>query len=341
MARFLGYYWAPVDDDVARQVDLILATGANTVYVPGNALDRIPIAELRAHGVRLIADCSVFVGQELRQMFPDSVPIDAEGQPFDRDGWYVPVCPNHPQVRAWRREEITRLLDGYGHHLCGLWLDFIRFPVRWEGATPDLRPLCFCRHCLNLFLGEQRGHYSNEETRRWAHAILAERFDQWVNWKCSRIEDFVREVRSLMDSRGLATRLGIFSLPWRRDDLGGAIRVVAGQDLGRLASHVDTFSPMVYHQLCQQDVGWIAAVVRDAQAWSARAVLPIVQAMDSPAPLTPQGLADALAVALNTDTEGVMVFTLGAVEGSPGKTAAVRRSFLADKTDLTSTEQMC
>ncbi len=110
MAKLLGYYWAPVDDDPARQADLLVQTGANAAYVQGHALGRIPIASLRDRDVRLLADWSVFVGEELRQMFPDSVPIDANGRPFDRADWYVPVCPNQPQVRAWHRDGIARLL---------------------------------------------------------------------------------------------------------------------------------------------------------------------------------------------------------------------------------------
>lgn len=325
--RSLGYYWAPVDDDVAPQVTLLIETGANTVFVPGKSLGQIPIERLCDSGVRIIADWSVFIGDELRQKFPDCLPVEASGRPFERDGWYVPVCPNHPQVRGWHRERIAGLLDTYGNQLSGLWLDFIRYPVRWEGAAPNMGRYCFCRHCLNLFLGEQRQGYSIEETRSLAHTILSERRTEWVEWKCDRIVEFTQEARRLITERELAVRLGIFSLPWRQADLGGALRSVAGQDLVRLAGCVDVFSPMVYHRLCAQDIVWIADVIRDARTWSGRPVLPIVQSMDRPSPLTAQELEEALAVSLETDAEGVMIFTLGDVQRSAEKAAAVRRSF--------------
>jgi hypothetical protein len=329
-ARILVYYWSPGDrtgDDRARQAALIGATGANAVYVPGISLDRIPRAPLHARGVRIIADWSVFVGEELRQRFPDSVPVDASGRPFERDGWYVPVCPNHPEVRRWHTEGIARLLARYGDQLFGLWLDFIRYPVRWEGAAPPLPQLCFCRHCLNLFLDEQREHYSIEETHRQAQTILSERRDEWVEWKCGRIVAFTQEVRRLITEAGLDLRLGIFSLPWRQDDFDGAIKSIASQDLARLARTVDTFSPMVYHRLCAQDVAWIADVIRDVQRVTGRAVLPIVQAMDRPGLLPAGELEAALAASLATGAEGVMIFTLDAVEETPVKVATVHRFF--------------
>jgi hypothetical protein len=97
--------------------------------------------------------------------------------------------------------------------------------------------------------------------------------------------------------------------------------------LGLLARAVDIFSPMVYHRLCGQDVTWIAGVIRDVQTGSGCAVLPIVQAMDRPDRLTPQELGEALAVSLAGDAAGVLIFTLGDVQGSADKAAAVRRRF--------------
>lgn len=330
-APILGYYWSPGDGDVSGQVELLIRTGANTVVIPGKFLDRIPIELLRGRGMRIIADWSVFVGEEIRTRFPDSVPVNASGRPYERDGWYVPACPNHPQLRRRHIDALAQLLERHGPQLFGLWLDFIRYPVRWEGAAPPLPQVCFCRHCLNLFLGEERAGYSGEETQRLARAILAERRDEWVDWKCSRIVAFAEEVRRLIDGCRLDIQLGVFSLPWRQADFDGALRAVACQDLDRLARVVNTFSPMVYHRLCGQDVAWVADVIRDAQQAvskeSRRAVLPIVQAMDRPDRLSPQELDAALAAGLATDTAGVLIFTLDAVQEDAAKVAAVARRF--------------
>lgn len=323
----LGYYWSSIADDVVSQVNLLVATGANTVFVPGHFLERIPFTQLNDHGIRVIADWGCFIGDELRQRYPDSVPVSASGQLFERDDWYVPICPNHPGVRRQHLEGIARLLEQHGAHLSGLWLDFIRYPVRWEGSQPTLGDYCFCRHCLNLFLGESREQYTLEETHTLAQAILAERRAEWVAWKCGRVLDFTHAVRRLIDASGQPLRLGIFCLPWRTSDFDGAIRTVAGQDLGRLAEIVDTFSPMVYHRLCGQNVAWIGEMIADAQVAVGRKTLPIVQAMDRPGVLGPQELADTLTLCLAVESEGAMIFTLDDVEKSAEKAAAVTQVF--------------
>jgi hypothetical protein len=327
----LGFYWVPSGQSIDNQIDLLTYTGANTVYVPHRALDQLSLSELRRRGIQVYVDWTIFAGEELREAVPDSAPIDAAGAPFVRDEWYVPACPNHPEVRRRRLDAIQDALDRHGQEIAGVWLDFIRFPVRWEAAQPRLRQLCFCPNCLNLFLGEDRPSYSPEETQSLAQTILAERRDEWIAWKCERIADFVRAVRAEVAQRNLATRLGMFSLPWRRADMDGAIRAIVGQDLGRLAESIDAFSPMVYHKLCYRPLPWIAEVVRDVQEWTSRPVLPIIQSLDQPEPMAAAEMDGALLSALEPAPEGVMIFTLAPLLDNAEKAAAVRARFQAAK----------
>lgn len=312
---------------MADQLALLADVGANAVYVPHHSLDKIPLDALRRQGIRVYVDRTIFAGADLRQQYPDSAPIDAEGNVFDREGWYVPACPNHPQIRRAHLEAISRLLDQRGTEIDGLWLDFIRYPVRWEGDQPRLPQTCFCKHCLNLFHNADRTAYSAEETRTQAQTILHERRDEWVDWKCERIADFVQAVRAEIGARDLSIPLGIFSLPWRRADFDGAIRTVAGQDLQRLAASVDTFSPMVYHALCARPASWVRDVIDEVRAWTARPVLPIVQSIGRPDPLPAPELDAALAAAMDTPATGVMIFTLDPVREDSDKRAVVRERF--------------
>jgi hypothetical protein len=327
MTTTVGFYWTPSGAELEKQIALLVDTGANAVFVPYSLVEQAPLQELRRRQIRVFVDWRLFAGEDLRQRFPDSLPIDAAGKAFARDGWYVPVCPNHPQVRAAHLAAIGRLLDRRGKEIDGLWLDFIRYPVRWEAEQPRLQQLCFCRHCLNLFLHEQRVAYSPVETRAIAAAILQERRDEWVDWKCACIAQFVQAVRAELAARDLPIQLGMFSLPWRRSDHDGAIRTVAGQDLGQLAATVDTFSPMVYHQLCYRPASWIAEVVEEVRGWTKQPVLPIIQSLDQPAPMPPAELDAALGWAFATPSAGVMIFTLEPLLASPDKAAVVRRWF--------------
>jgi hypothetical protein len=44
----------------------------------------------------------------------------------------------------------------------------------------------------------------------------------------------------------------LHAVPWRRNDYGGAIRSIAGQDNERLAKRVDTISPMAYAHMLRR-----------------------------------------------------------------------------------------
>jgi hypothetical protein len=325
--RIVGFYWVPASDNLDQQLDLLVNTGANTVYVPYRKLDLVPLAYLHQQKIQVFVDWGLFVGEELRQQYPDSVPVDETGAPFERDDWYVPVCPNHPQVRTQHLAALTQLLEDHGHEIAGLWLDFIRFPVRWEVKQPHLRQLCFCRHCLNLFLQVEREHYTVDETQEIARLILHERKEEWVTWKCARITQFVQTVRRHITVRNFPLRLGMFSLPWQRTDYVGAIRTVAGQDLGLLAEHVDIISPMVYHKLCYRSVTWIEEVIDDVLDWTQRPVLPIIQSLDQPDVMTAGQLDAALTHASRASGDGIMIFTLDPLLAAQEKITVVRTHF--------------
>lgn len=332
MSRRFGFYWSPNSDQLEAELELLAYTGANTLYVSHRHLSRVPVDRLRDLGIRLLVDWSIFAGEHLQQRFPDSVPINAEGQPYARDQWYVPVCPNHPQIRSEHLREMTKLLDRDevtdAQILEGFWLDFIRFPIRWEGAEPTIPPMCFCRRCLNLFLQQEREAYSPQETRALASEILSERLDEWVAWKCDCIAAFVREVRALINTQNRPLVLGIFAIPWRRSDFNGAIRSVVGQDLALLARDVDIFSPMVYHKLCHQPPVWIEDVVLDHAEWSQKTVLPIIQSVHQPDTMTPHELDAALSNALRASPDGAMIFTLAPLVESRELAEVVRAHFV-------------
>jgi hypothetical protein len=255
------------------------------------------------------------------------VPVDASGKPLQKDEWYAPVCPNHPQIRRRHLQTLQQVIQNYSADIDGLWLDFIRYPVRWEARAPHLPQTCFCTHCLNLFLGQEQSSYSASERAQLTQTIVEHRLEEWVNWKCARIAEFVAEVRSLLTAAGAALHLGLFTIPWRRQDHGGAIRSIAGQDLRLLSQHADVVSPMTYHRFCHQPVGWIRDVTLDALDWADKPVLPVVQSVDEPAPVSPEEFGTALDSALQSPAAGVMVYTLEPLRTTPGKAEVAANRF--------------
>jgi hypothetical protein len=327
MPPFFGFYWTPSGERRAEEWDALRASGASDVVVPLRTVDAELLRRLGEREITANVDLGLFAGATLRDAFPGSAPIDERGEPMGVDGWYTPVCPSDERVRAKHLADLALLLERHGDLLSSVWLDFIRYPMRWEVERPRLVQTCFCDRCLGAFLGEPGRAYTREERAVATRAILAERADSWAAWKCGRIAGFVRGIADLVRARRPRLRIGLFALPWRLADHGGAIRTIVGQDIALLGQIVDLISPMVYHRLCHRPVPWIAEVVGEARERSSAPVLPVVQSLDLPEPLPDEEFAEALAVARCSSDQGVMVFDLGSVAGSAARVRAARDAF--------------
>lgn len=327
MRPFLGFYWSPSEAHLDEDRAALRESGATGVVIPHRAVTPELLAELREQGVSAAVDLAMFAGAALRDAFPGSAPIDEHGAPMGPDEWYVPLCPNDERVRAHHLSTLRELLERHGDAIDGIWLDFIRYPMRWEVAQPRLVQACFCDRCLGGFLGEPGRTYTAEERRAATRAILSEQPDAWAGWKCRRIAGLVEAIAALVRAHRPGLRLGIFALPWRLTDHQGAIRSIVGQDIALLGGIAGVISPMVYHRLCYRDVAWIQEVVRDARERSPAPVLPVVQSLDQPEPLPEGELAQALEAVLSLSGQGVMIFDLRSVARSPAKVAAVRDVF--------------
>lgn len=329
MSVFRGFYWSPSDEHLAEDWAALRASGANGVVIPFHAVTAELREQFAAEGITVAVDLALFAGAALREAFPDSAPIDEHGLAMGVDDWYVPLCPNHAGVRAHHLRNLRLLLEHHGAALAGVWLDFIRSPMRWEVAQPRLVQTCFCDRCLGGFLNEAGRVYTPEERRAATQTILSEQGEAWAGWKCRRIAGFVEELAHLVRSAQPHLRLGLFALPWRLTDYGGAIRTIVGQDIALLGEIVDVISPMAYHRLCGQPTPWIAAVVSDARARSHAPILPVVQSLDLPQTLPAAELVGALGAATGASDQGVMIFDLRSVARSSAKVAGVRDAFRA------------
>ncbi len=210
----------------------------------------------------------------------------------------------------------------------GIWLDFIRWPCRWEKPSPQLLQTSFDSFTLESFQRDTGIRIPAEfeaiaDRARW---ILRYHREDWTEWKCQQIIEFVRQVRDIVKRTPRRILLGLFSVQWRSTDFDGAIRHIIAQDYRGLSAHVDVFSPMVYHKLCGRNVPWIAQVTNWARKETGKPVWPIVQAVDEPEPLKPQEFRRALRTALMASgSEGVIVFNLSHL--SPEKIKMVKEVF--------------
>jgi len=283
------YLSSPLTEEKNLQISEL---GVNLISLPWEHCDDERVGSLRSNGVKVFVEISLFVGNEIWQKYPDSRPVDRNGQAMEATDWYYGVCPNHPKVREMKLEIINQLIETY--EIDGLWLDFIRYPCRWEKVrSPQIIEYCFCKNCQDKFKQDMGGKPEGE---------------RWIAWKCRQITEFVVAVRNVIERSNKAIRLGLFAVPWDDEAFGCAIRSIICQDFRGLSDMVDVFGVMAYHKLTEHPVGWIGDLVQTLKLTTGKTILPLIQSMDEPVKISRSEFEQAIAAAKRKPSDGVMVF---------------------------------
>jgi uncharacterized lipoprotein YddW (UPF0748 family) len=262
-------------------------------------------------GLRVYAEFNCFAGLRHWQDFPHSRPLTAAGAPLEPIDGYYGANPADPALRQGRWQALADLLRAYP--VDGVWLDFIRWPGRWERPDPALPLTSFDAATLAQFSQE-----TGIPGPLRAEDILSQHRAAWTAWRIEQVRAWVAQARALVDQIRPSAALGLFSLPWLPADFDGAILNVIGQDVRLLAPYIDYFSPMVYHRMCGRPVNWIGEITAGQRALTGKPIIPIIQSIDHPDTLPPDEYAEALQTALHhPDSAGVMIFTLDGVLSSP------------------------
>jgi hypothetical protein len=312
-----------VDKTPVEQVALLQSWG-NTAVFGGYENARFVTA---AHGVgmKVYAEFGCFVHKRWWGQFPESRPVTHAGTPLEPEDWYYGVNPATPAVRLALLKELEELL--LDHAIDGVWLDFIRWPCHWESPAPVLPRTSFDRPTLERFCAETGIPVTQDDPVTAAKELLGRHGSAWTAWRCDQITTWVAEVRALIQRVRPDVLLGLFGVPWRLSDFGGAIIEVIGQDYRALGRYVDVISPMVYHLMCGRSLRWIGDVTAELHALSGKPIWPIIQSVDEPSRLRAAEYGEALDGALNHRASGgVIVFTLkGALE--PAKLQMTKAKF--------------
>lgn len=261
-------------------------------------------------GIKIYAEIGLFVGTEHWKSHPESRPITRRGIPMEKEDWYGGVCPNQDWLRQKKLLSIQKLCKE--NQVDGIWLDFIRYPCHWEGKDPQLTDTCFCPVCLQRFQ-QQTGikiPAKLKSTKIKADWILTNHPDDWYNWRCSVITDYVKETRKVIKKVNPKILVGLFGVPWTASDYDNAIYRIIGQDYRKLAPFVDVFSPMVYHRICYKNPDWIHQVTAEFQIMTGKPVVPIIQACSVPDTLSEGEFIHSLNEARKSPSSGVIIFTL-------------------------------
>lgn len=305
--------------------------GINTAFVSA-VLGADPEfkALARKNGVMTFLIFPVLFGGPDLDARPERYAVRADGTRAE-DEWVKFACPTRSDHRSEKLEELRRAVREVDPDV--LSLDFCRFFVFWEKVYPDRAPeslpdTCFDDLCLASFEREMDVALPAglEGTAAKAGWIKTRHAEEWAEWKCRTVAGLVRELAAEARRLKPDIKVNIHTVPWRRDDFGGAGRAVAGQDLERLGPLVDLVSPMAYHHMVRRTPEWVHSVTLDAFERTGGRVLPSIQVdkayVDDP--YTADEFRRALDEALKPPSAGVVLWSWDALDKSPERAEALR-----------------
>lgn len=289
-------------DKINQTVRKLKETGVNSAFV---ARDKRLIDALHKNGLCVFFSINAFGGVGTWNQFPELRPITHTGELLDTMDGYGGICPSNEPYRQRKLNEISNLLREYP--IDGIWLDFIRYPTKWEVKNPDIQRTCFCSDCLTKFSHDTNVKLPHnlttvEEKANW---ILKFHGSTWNKWRGDQITSFVRDVRRAISEIRPKALLGIFAVPWRKGDFEGAIIWGVAQDFEKMSPYVDAFSPMVYHEMCGRPVTWISEITDYFSIQTKKPVYPIIQTES----ITSAEFEEAIHTGLNPPSSGIIIFT--------------------------------
>jgi hypothetical protein len=245
--------------------------------------------------------------------------------------WVNFICPSREDYRSQRIEYVKNLVREFNPG--GISLDFIRYFVFWEKVYPDrilssLPNTCFDSHCLEEFQKAAKIKIPQEVsgTSKAAKWIIENRLQEWTEWKCRVITSMVKALSDEARKIKPDVKINVHTVPWRADDFGGAIKIIAGQDLAKIASYTDYLSPMCYHHMVRRNTSWIHSVVEDVHSLTHSKVIPSIQVKEAyiDKMLTLSEFRDSLVEALKPPSKGVVFWSWENLEKSTDKKELIR-----------------
>jgi len=330
-ARLIGIKIYDYAGDFRQLFEEWRVLGINTAFVsPALASKPDFMKRARQSGAAVFLIVPVFFNVEDLKRRPDLAAITRDGK-VASDDWVKFVCPSRDGYRRRMAGTIAKLVKDLDPD--GISLDFIRHFVFWEmvypGRTLDSLPnSCFDQVCVDKFqkdTGIAVPHDLSTDAAR-AGWVLKRHLTAWTDWKCGLIVDVVQELAAAARKFKPGIKVNIHSVPWRAKDFGGAIRIVAGQDLAAMTAYSDYVSPMCYHHMVKQTPAWVHSVVEDLAARVRVPVLPSIQVKEAyiPDKLTVAEFKEALVEALKPPSRGVVFWSWDTLGRDPERKAVVK-----------------
>jgi hypothetical protein len=308
-----------------------LSLGINTALVSVSLLSDNEFRKLATKsGIRLFVIVPIFYDPEELQKNPDLYALTESGERAVEE-WVNFVCPTRENYKKRKIEHIKMLIRDFNPD--GISIDFIRCFVYWEKIYPgrnldSIVQTCFDASCLKKFQKETRIKIPSElssipEKATW---ILNNHLEDWTEWKCRVIADTVKEIAEEINKTDPGVLVNIHTVPWRERDFGGAIKIIAGQDLAAITGYVDYFSPMCYSHMLKREPFWIHSVVQDVHKQTNGRIIPSIQVSKAylEKEFTEAEFRDAIVEALKYPSAGVIFWSWEALDKDQEKKKAIR-----------------
>lgn len=316
------------DGDFSELFEEWKSIGINTVFasVELNTDETFRSLALKYSITRFVI-LPTFYDPDVLKEHPEWYAITSKGEKAE-DSWVRFVCPSCEEFRRYKVDYIARITRELNPD--GLSIDFMRHFVYWEQVYPDRTPesimnTCFDSRCIESFQDDTGisipENLNTPDTR--AAWIFENHLAEWSEWKCgliaSMLEDIVSEAKKIKPD----IKINIHTVPWRRKDFNGAIKIVAGQDFSKLSQLADYLSPMTYSHMVRQPPEWIHSVVEDIADQAVCQVVPSIQVGNDA--FTLDQFTIALDASLMPPSQGVVFWSWDALARSPEKKETVKK----------------
>jgi hypothetical protein len=269
------------DQEKDRRFRTLKDFGVTSIATESDQYNDRLIEQVHNLDMRFIGSISCFSehggANKLLEERPELHPVLENGERRPLMEWYLGVTPTFDDYNESRLDLLEHIMRR--HDLDGMWLDFIRWPLHWEleirqGAETPMQS-SFDPHTMSRFLDytnlEMPGNAPTiAQKARW---ILDEHRDQWTDFKCAVIADFVAQANERVKSIKSQADTGVYRVPAPDDERA----YLVGQRVRDLAPHVDYLSPMAYHPVLHQTPEWAIGIVDDLVQRAPGKVFPVYQ----------------------------------------------------------------
>ncbi|PWE52186.1 hypothetical protein DEM27_32355 [Metarhizobium album] len=279
---------------------------------------------LAERGIAYFAVLNICFDPTFSAVHPDQLGIDQWGRSGTQQDWYVGMPPIREANLAHKIDLLEKGVAALQPD--AIHLGFIRWPGFWEtwleGDDRAEKPeYCFSAETVAHFNTDSGLDIPTTDPVKAAAAVRGAHRGAWTAWRCDQTVRAIARIRNALAPFKSGLQYSINTLPFFRSDFDNAVEEIFGQDVTKLASVVDIFEVMAYHQILAKPETWPAAVSADIVKRSGQKAICTLQAkalylegMHAGRGRSEDIPADEFAAALeameDAPIEGACVFTL-------------------------------